>query len=78
MDMKKMQQESHLFGSNAVYIEELYGEYLKDEHSVDEHWREWFSSLAPSGINNGQDKDHDHLAIQASFSSTHLLAHATG
>jgi 2-oxoglutarate dehydrogenase E1 component len=78
MDMKKMQQESHLFGSNAVYIEELYGEYLKDEHSVDEHWREWFSSLAPSGMNNGQEKDHDHLAIQAQIKSSVMNRKTTG
>ncbi len=78
MDIKKMQQESHLFGSNAVYIEELYGEYLKNEDNVDEHWREWFSSLAPSGKNNGLDKDHDHLAIQAQIKSAVMNKKTTG
>jgi 2-oxoglutarate dehydrogenase E1 component len=78
MDMKKMQQESHLFGSNAVYIEELYGEYLKNEDNVDEHWREWFSSLAPSGKNNGLEKDHDHLAIQAQIKSAVMNKRTTG
>jgi 2-oxoglutarate dehydrogenase E1 component len=78
MDMKKMQQESYLFGSNAVFIEELYGEYLKNENNVDEHWREWFSSLAPSGESNGLEKDHDHLAIQAQVKSAVMSKKTTG
>jgi 2-oxoglutarate dehydrogenase E1 component len=78
MDMKKMQQESYLFGSNAVFIEELYGEYLKNENNVDEHWREWFSSLALSGESNGLEKDHDHLAIQAQVKSAVMSKKTTG
>jgi 2-oxoglutarate dehydrogenase E1 component len=78
MDMKQMQQESYLFGSNAVFIEELYGEYLKNENNVDEHWRLWFSSLAPSGDSNGLVKDHDHLAIQAQVKSAVMSKKTTG
>ena len=61
MSMKEMQQDSYLFGSNAVFIEELYGKYLQNENDVDENWREWFSELT----NGGLAPDHDHLAIQA-------------
>ena len=78
MDMKKMQQESYLFGSNAVFIEELYGEYLKDENNVDEHWRTWFASLAQSSPNNGVGKDHDHLAIQAQVKSAVMSKKTSG
>lgn len=78
MDMKKMQQESYLFGSNAVFIEELYGEYLKNEKNVDEHWRLWFSSLASTGVGNGLVKDHDHLAIQAQVKSAVMNKKTTG
>ncbi|MFT6372318.1 MAG: 2-oxoglutarate dehydrogenase E1 component [Gammaproteobacteria bacterium] len=78
MDMKQMQQESYLFGSNAVFIEELYGEYLKNENNVDEHWRLWFSSLAPSDDSNGLVKDHDHLAIQAQVKSAVMSKKTTG
>jgi 2-oxoglutarate dehydrogenase E1 component len=78
MDMKKMQQESYLFGSNAVFIEELYGEYLKNEKNVDEHWRLWFSSLGSSGVGNGLVKDHDHLAIQAQVKSAVMNKKTTG
>ena len=56
-----MQQESYLYGSNAVFIEQLYSRYLKDEKDVDENWRSWFSELK----NGGLAPDHDHLAIQA-------------
>ncbi|MFT5505012.1 MAG: 2-oxoglutarate dehydrogenase E1 component [Gammaproteobacteria bacterium] len=60
MNMKQMQQDSYLYGSNAVFIEELYSQYLENENSVDANWREWFSSLK-----NGSDvEDQDHLAIQ--------------
>jgi len=78
MDMKKMQQESYLFGSNAVFIEELYGEYLKNENNVDDQWREWFSSLARSAEHNGAAKDQDHLAIQAQVKSAVMSKKNTG
>ncbi|MBT4077767.1 MAG: hypothetical protein HOE78_14390, partial [Gammaproteobacteria bacterium] len=42
MSMKKQQQESYLFGSNAAYFEDLYSQYLLNENSVDEEWRDWF------------------------------------
>ena len=61
MSMKKMQQDSYLSGGNAVFIEELYSRYLKNEADVDEHWRNWFAELG-----NGElAPDQDHLAIQA-------------
>ena len=65
MSMKKMQQDSYLQGSNAVFIEELYGQYLKDEKSVDENWRSWFAELK----NGSLTPDQDHLAIQAQMKS---------
>ncbi len=65
MSMKKMQQESYLQGSNAVFIEELYGQYLRDEKSVDENWRSWFAELK----NGSLIPDQDHLAIQAQMKS---------
>ena len=71
MSMKKMQQESYLFGSNAVFIEELYAKYLKDENQVDENWRDWFANLQ-----NGELKpDQDHLAVQAEMKSAVASKH---
>ncbi len=65
MSMKKMQQESYLFGNNAVFIEELYSKYLQNENDVDENWRDWFYELK----NGGLTPDQDHLAIQAQMKS---------
>ncbi|MEE8364489.1 MAG: 2-oxoglutarate dehydrogenase E1 component [Gammaproteobacteria bacterium] len=65
MNMKELQQDSYLYGSNAVFIEELYGKYLQNENDVDEHWRSWFSELKDGGL----APDHDHLAIQAQMKS---------
>jgi 2-oxoglutarate dehydrogenase E1 component len=65
MSMKKMQQESYLSGSNAVFIEELYSKYLQNENDVDENWRQWFSQLKNGEIT----PDQDHLAIQEQMKS---------
>ena len=60
MSMKKQQQESYLFGTNAAYFEDLYSQYLQNENSVDEEWRDWFKSLK-----NGSDRvDADHVSIR--------------
>ncbi len=60
-----MQEESYLFGNNAVFIEELYSRYLKNEADVDENWRSWFESLK-----NGElASDADHLEIQQQMKS---------
>ena len=60
-----MQQQSYLQGSNAAFIEELYSNYLQDESSVDEAWRNWFAELANGELNEEQD----HLKIQAQMKS---------
>jgi 2-oxoglutarate dehydrogenase E1 component len=60
MSMKKQQQESYLFGSNAAYFEDLYSQYLLNENSVDEEWRDWFKSLK----NGSGTVDADHVSIR--------------
>ncbi|MCZ6470890.1 MAG: 2-oxoglutarate dehydrogenase E1 component [Gammaproteobacteria bacterium] len=65
MSMKKLQQESYLSGSNAVFIEELYAKYLQNENDVDENWRNWFSELKDGELTT----DQDHLAIQEQMKS---------
>jgi len=39
---------SSFFSQNALFIEELYNEYLKNPDSVDESWRKYFSELEES------------------------------
>lgn len=41
---KDFQATSFLFGSNSVFIEELYVQYQKDPNSVDPSWQEFFKS----------------------------------
>ena len=36
---------SFLYGGNALYMEQLYGSYLRDPSSVDAEWREFFEAL---------------------------------
>ncbi|HRP97000.1 MAG TPA: 2-oxoglutarate dehydrogenase E1 component, partial [Rhodocyclaceae bacterium] len=43
--MKEQRSTSHLFGSNAPFVEELYENYLADPASVSESWREYFDKL---------------------------------
>lgn len=38
-------KNSALFGANAIFIEELYRQFLNDPHSVDESWHKFFSDL---------------------------------
>ncbi|WP_375332724.1 2-oxoglutarate dehydrogenase E1 component [Candidatus Tisiphia endosymbiont of Psammoecus bipunctatus] len=42
---KNLKQTSFLFGSNAVFIEELYQLYLSDHKAVDESWQNYFQNI---------------------------------
>ena len=39
------EQTSFLYGGNAQFIEQLYAKYLENPAAVDDHWRQFFSSL---------------------------------
>lgn len=43
--MPNLQNTSYLYGSNAVFIEELYALYVANPESVDPEWRKYFASL---------------------------------
>ncbi|MDH5435357.1 MAG: 2-oxoglutarate dehydrogenase E1 component [Gammaproteobacteria bacterium] len=55
---------SCLTGSNAVYLEGLYEDYLQDPASVDEKWKTWFDDLPRV---NGYSVDIPHSGIRESF-----------
>ncbi|MDR2690465.1 MAG: 2-oxoglutarate dehydrogenase E1 component [Azoarcus sp.] len=59
--IKELQDTSHLFGSNAPFIEELYERYLADPDAVDENWRAYFDKL------RGAARDVAHGPIIAAF-----------
>ncbi|MEO6021868.1 MAG: 2-oxoglutarate dehydrogenase E1 component [Burkholderiales bacterium] len=43
--MKTFLENSHLFGANAPFIEELYESYLQDPAQVSAEWRSYFDAL---------------------------------
>jgi 2-oxoglutarate dehydrogenase E1 component len=55
--MSDMKSNTYLYGQNATFIEELYHEYIKNPHSIDESWREFFQALgdAPEQVDRSYD-----------------------
>jgi len=43
--VREIEQSSFLFGSNAVFVEELYLKYLRDPASVDQSWVDYFDEI---------------------------------
>ncbi len=60
--LKLFQESSALYGSNAVFIEDLYEKYLENPESVSESWRKKFSS-----IHNGTLNETPHSPIVNRF-----------
>src|SRR5687768_6950174 len=46
---KHQYDTSHLQGANATYVEWLYEQYLAEPGSVPPQWRQYFSTLSPTG-----------------------------
>jgi 2-oxoglutarate dehydrogenase E1 component len=69
--MKEFLSSSHLFGSNAPFIEDLYEAWLGDPQSVPQQWREYFErlqALPPAGPGgNGSGRDVAHAPVVAAF-----------
>ena len=62
--MYRQWSTSHLSGSNANYVEELYEAYLKDPNSVPEQWRDNFDKLPRV---NGTETDVPHSTVREHF-----------
>src|SRR3954470_18345014 len=43
--MIDLKHTSHLYGSNSVFIQELYNQYIKNPDTVDLQWKAYFASL---------------------------------
>ncbi|WP_432720213.1 2-oxoglutarate dehydrogenase E1 component [Jeongeupia wiesaeckerbachi] len=63
--MTEYQVNSHLFGGNAPFIEELYEQYLADPTSVDGKWREYFDRLQQTA--GAIERDVPRAPIEESF-----------
>ena len=56
------QANTHLFGGNAPYVEEMYENYLAHPGSVPDSWRDYFDALQHVPAVDGSDaKDVAHL-----------------
>jgi 2-oxoglutarate dehydrogenase E1 component len=62
------QGNSHLFGGNAPYVEEMYENYLANPGGVPETWREYFDALQHVPAADGSNaKDVPHLPVVNAF-----------
>ncbi len=59
---------THLFGGNAPYVEEMYENYLAHPGSVPDSWRDYFDALQHVPAVDGSDaKDVPHLPVVNAF-----------
>ena len=63
--MKELLGNSHLFGGNAPFVEELYEAYLDNPQSVPEEWREYFDRMQV--LPGGEGRDVAHAPIVEAF-----------
>ncbi len=68
--LKQFQESSAFYGTNAVYIEDLYEQYLQNPESVPTPWREKFNA-----IHNGATHETAHSPIIKRFG---ILATSAG
>ena len=66
--MQEYRANSHLFGGNAPYVEEMYEAYLDNPGSVAESWRAYFDALQHLPAVDGSDeRDVAHAPVVESF-----------
>ena len=66
--MQEYRANSHLFGGNAPYVEEMYEAYLDNPGSVSENWRSYFDALQHLPAVDGSDeRDVAHAPVIESF-----------
>jgi 2-oxoglutarate dehydrogenase E1 component len=62
------QSNTHLFGGNAPYVEEMYENYLDNPGSVPDSWRDYFDALQHVPATDGSNaKDVAHLPVINAF-----------
>ncbi|UXY13805.1 2-oxoglutarate dehydrogenase E1 component [Chitiniphilus purpureus] len=63
--MKELELNSHLFGGNAPFVEDLYEQYLADPAAIDPKWRDYFDKLQQT--DGGNERDIARGPIEESF-----------
>ena len=64
--LEDLYQSSHLYGSNAPFIEAYYEDWLENADSVPQHWADVFSNLL-NGARLEDTPETGHLAVQDKF-----------
>lgn len=62
--MDALQQESYLGGNNALYLEQLYEQYLQDPNSVSDSWKNYFST-----DDSSVQQQVNHSEVRAQFAN---------
>ena len=66
--MQQFRANSHLFGGNAPYVEDMYEAYLDNPGSVSDHWRAYFDALQNVPATDGSTaRDVAHAPVVESF-----------
>ena len=59
---------THLFGGNGPYVEEMYENYLANPGSVPDNWRDYFDALQHvPAVDGSNAKDVPHLPVINAF-----------
>ncbi len=61
--LKFFQENSHLYGGNATFVEDLYERYLEDPNAVPAGWRTHFDQMQQAG----QSRDLPHGPVRRAF-----------
>ncbi len=62
------QDNTHLFGGNAPYVEEMYENYLSNPGSVPDNWRDYFDALQHvPAVDGSNAKDTAHQPVINAF-----------
>jgi 2-oxoglutarate dehydrogenase E1 component len=66
--MQETRANSHLFGGNAPYVEEMYEAYLDNPGSVPENWRKYFDAMQHvPAVDGSNARDVAHAPVVESF-----------
>ncbi|MDH4275117.1 MAG: 2-oxoglutarate dehydrogenase E1 component, partial [Gammaproteobacteria bacterium] len=68
--MQHFAENSHLFGGNASFIEDLYATYLQNPAAVPEEWRRYFDQLQAQ-FAGAPDVDHQVIQHQVAEAARH-------
>jgi 2-oxoglutarate dehydrogenase E1 component len=71
---KDLKQNSFLFGSNAVFLEELHRLYLSDPKLVDQTWRDYFQNIEDGNVQQKTTKSTSTVITSVQMNQNHEIA----